>query len=265
LSGRRSAGDRLLPGLDAALAKATAAAKLAWQLEKGVKSESEANQKYADLLKAEVAVAKTAAEAAGEADDKATALLAEMRASVDQAAMAAAEAYYAEVQKAGADATAAASAPAPAPASAPAAAPAGVVGGAQAAAAAAVAAAKPYHALLLRGEKAVADFRHQAEALAIQSSNLEGQALALAGSARQQQAAGQTAAAKQAMIFAHKLLDRGKHLKAEAEQLHATAVEFNAGLPVYQVAEQAAANAAVVEAAEVVPPLPPAPPRVLPY
>lgn len=262
LSGRRSAGDGLLPGVDAALAKATAAAKLAWKLEEGVKSESEANQKYAPLMKAEVAVAKTAAEAAGEADDKATALLAETRAGVNKAAMAAAEAYYEEVRKAGADATAAASPPAPAPA--PASVPAGAAGGARAADAAAEAAAKPYRALLLRGEQAVADYQHRAEALAIKSSNLQGQALAFAGTAKQYQAAGQTAEAKKAMITARLLLEQGKQLRSEAEQLHATAVVFNSGLPVYHLAEQAAADAAVVEAEEVLP-LPPAPPRMLPY
>lgn len=219
---------------DAAASVAAEAAKRAWVAEAQVKKTTEANLKFIPLAKAETALAETAANTAAEQDATATALLAETRAAADQAALQAASDYLARVKSAGAASVLTYQA-----------AKKTIEQQSEVAAAkAAAAAAAPYQAMVLRGQRVVADYNQRARALAAASSNLQAEGMTLASSAEQYQMVGQVAKASQIMMTAHSLLNQGKAMRNEAQQLVAAGKEVQGAIPLYHLAEEAAVQSA---------------------
>merc|ERR1719330_2058881 len=122
-------------------------------------------------------------------------------------------------------------------------------------------AAMPYHGNLLRLQSVAVLYERRAQAMAAASNNLRGEGAKLAPSANQYQAVGQTVEARQILVQAHSLVDQSERLTEQATQLQATAQELYNDIPMYQQAEQAAAENAAAAANP--PALPPELP--LPY
>mmetsp|Transcript_57653 Transcript_57653/g.165336 ORF Transcript_57653/g.165336 Transcript_57653/m.165336 type:complete len:279 (-) Transcript_57653:81-917(-) len=223
---------------DAAVAAAAAAAKKAWAAEAKVKQFAAANAKYVPLVEAEVDVAKAAAEAAAESEQKANQILADTRAAAKDAAIAAAMDYFAQVKAAGSEATNAALSVQAA----------GSEGVKVEASRAAATAAKPYNAMLLRGQRVVYDYVTHSQALAAAGNHLQAEAMTLASSAEQYQMIGQVAQANQIMMTAHSLLSQGDRMRKEALDLRRKVADVQAALPLYQQAEQAAVASAAQQA-----------------
>lgn len=221
-----------------AAAAAAQAAKQAWAFEEEIKKQASDNLKYVPMVKAQIATAKAAAETAAEEDEHATKLLEETRVAVNTAALKAARDYILQVRQAAAEASAQAGEKDAAAAAA------AEVRIAQAAARAAM----PYHANLLRLQRVEADYQQRAQALAVASNHLKAEGMTLASSAEQYQRVGQVAQANQIMVTAHSLVNQGERMKQQAQQLYATMQEFHDALPVYQQAEQAAADSAAAAA-----------------
>lgn len=227
-----------LPTIDDEVKKATEAAKAAWQLVKEVAKQTKENNEFPPMVKAQVALAKTAALQAKAADEAAIALVAKTQVAADAAALEAAKAYYKEVQIMGAKASADA-------------AKAKTQQAIQAeinAAKAAAAAAMPYHQAILRGQKVIVEYQFRVAALSAASTNLKVEAKTLAAAAPGYQSMGQPVQANQMMMQANALYNRGAALKAEAESLHSSVTSISGSLGAYQLAEQAAADAAAANA-----------------
>lgn len=221
-----------------AAAGAEAAARRAWVVEASAKKVAQGNLKFVPLVKAEIAMAKSAADTAAEKDRQATKLYDKTQASTRQAAMRAAHEYLAEVREAAAEATVQAGDGRQAAEEA----------AEVAAGRAAAQAALPYHANLLRLQRLTVDYEQHAQAMAAASNNLKGESSKLAAAAQQYQSMGQTVQATQMMVTAHSLLSQGERLKKEAKKLDGTARELYDALPFYQQAEQAAAENAAAAA-----------------
>lgn len=237
-----TAGGRPLPAPvgapSDALSRATWAAKTAWALVKDLEKRSEANTDYVPLIEEEIARAEEAARRAKEEDEKLTELLNQTRESAGQAALEAAEDFYMSVKEAGARAIAEAAEQHRAAAER------AEVKAAKEAATAAM----PYHAMLMRGQKAVMDYQHRAQALATASNILKSEGQKLAASANQYQATGYAAQASQIMATARAVVNQAGTMTQEAERLHATASKVNEALPYYQMAERSAADSAAAAA-----------------
>jgi hypothetical protein len=228
----------MTPNVDISVMKATEQAKLAWAMAKKLEKQAEENKKVPPLVKAEVALARTAAETAGEEDLKLEGMVNKARKDAKKVAMEAAEGFYAQVKAAGAAGAAEAQAARDA-------ADDGVeVRTAQAA----VKAAMPYHAMLLRGQKVVVDYANTARALAAASNNLKIEGAALASNAEQYQAVGEWNKAATVMATAHQLMKQGQMMSAQAKALQSDAAQVQASLPLYHAAEQSAASVAAAEA-----------------
>lgn len=220
---------------------ASMAARRAWTLTKDIKVTAKKNLKFIPLIKAEVAMAKAAADTAAEKDKEATKLYEKVKAEAWDAANKAAQDYLSQVRAVAAAATNQASSQRAAK----------EVEAEVRAGQAAAKAAMPYNANLLRMQKVTVAYEQRAHAMAAASNNLKGEGASLAASANQYQAVGQTVKANQIMVQAHSLFDQGERLKEAAEELHETATEIYSALPMYQKAEQSAADSA---AASVNPP-----------
>merc|ERR1719329_2045094 len=94
-----------VPTIEDEVKKATDAAKESWKLVKEVAKQTKENNEIPPMVKAQVALAKTAALQAKAADEAAIALVAKTQAAADAAALESAKAYYKEVQLAGAKAS----------------------------------------------------------------------------------------------------------------------------------------------------------------
>lgn len=224
--------------IDASLAKATDAAKVAWLISKQVSDSSQAVLKSGNTITAQIELAKSAAETAKEEDEKATKLFYKTRNKAVEAAVFASREYYEQIKKEASKAAeniddelkkAAAEAEVKA-------------------AKAASAAAMPYQEQLLRGQKVIVDYQKKAQALAAASNNLKTESSKLAFSASQYQMLGQVVRARQMMMQAHSLFDEGEGMKNEALKLNEAAQQIHSALPAYQLAEQAAATAAAAGA-----------------
>lgn len=226
------------PLAERAAVEAAQAAKNAWALQAQVKKVAMKNLEFVPLVQAEIAMAKAAMETAKEKDEQATILYEETKESTYKAAMKAAEEYLVQVRAAAADATALSGVNRHAEEKA----------AEEAAGRSASRAAMPYNGNLLRLQRVVVAYEQRARAMAAASNHLKGEGATLASSAQQYQAAGQTVQAAQIMVQAHSLFDQGQRLQQQAEKLHGTAQEIYSGLPVYQQAEQAAADSAAAEA-----------------
>merc|ERR1719316_1930960 len=224
--------------LEAAVEKATQAAKDAEGILKNTQEQSERNNAYVTPAKAFQAEAKVAAKNAKDALDEATALEKETRKAAEKAALEAAKEYFKSVKEKGAEEAKKAAA-------------------AKAAlekkmeikaAVAAGKAAEPYHQYILRGQKVIVEYQTRAQELATTSNTLKSQGMQLAGSADQYQLMGQTIQANQIMMQAHTLFKQGETMKNEALRLKAAADSVSSSLPTYQLASQAAAAAAAAAA-----------------
>jgi len=236
---RRQASDVPVgQSIDDSLKKSTLAAQQAWALSRRVDVEATKILKQGNLISAEIALAKTAANTAKEEDEKATTLFYKTRTSAFQAAVFAARAYYDEVRAAGAKAEAERK-----KALARAAEQAEVN-----AANAAAAAAMPYHQQLLRGQKVVVDYMKKAQALAAAGVSLKKEGYKLAQNAEMYNLNAQLPEANQVMMQAHQVMKKGMDYEAQAAKLHATASEINGALPALQMAGQAAAESAAMAA-----------------
>lgn len=226
--------------IDASLRKATQAAMQAQALTKQVKQQSDANIAAAPLVEAEVGMAEEAAITAKEQDDAASTLLKESTAAVNKAALAQARAYFGRVRKIGSEQAQYGMAKTKA---------ATEVDDA-AVAKASTEAAMPYHAMLLRGQKAMFEYVQRAQAMASASNTLKAESETLATAANNYQSKGQTAEANQLMVTAHAEFRQAESMQAEAERLREAGQELQIALPAYKEAEQAAAAsaAAVVQA-----------------
>lgn len=226
--------------IDASLRKATQAAMQAQALTKQVKQQSDANIAAAPLVEAEVGMAEEAAITAKEQDDAASTLLKESTVAVNSAALAQARAYFGRVRKIGAEQAQYGMAKTKA---------ATEVDDA-AVAKASTEAAMPYHAMLLRGQKAMYEYVQRAQAMASASNTLKAESENLATAANNYQSKGQTAGANQLMVTAHALFRQAESMQAEAERLREAGQELQIALPAYRESEQAAAAsaAAVVQA-----------------
>jgi len=226
--------------IDASLRKAIIAAMQAQALTQQVKQQSDANVAAAPLVEAEVGMAEEAAITAKEEDSAASTLLRETTIAADNAALAQARAYFRRVREYGAAQaqhgkakTQAATEPDNA-----------------AIAKAATEAAMPYHAMLLRGQKAMYEYVQRGQAMASASNTLKAESENLAVAATNFQSKGNTAGANQLMVTSHALFRQAESMQAEAERLREAGQELTIALPAYQEAEQAAASsaAAVVQA-----------------
>jgi len=223
------------PKLTPALAKdatalAAAEAKQAWTWETQVKAATEANMKYIPLAQAQVDMAKTAAQTAAEQDKAVTVYLQEVRAQADNGAIQAAMSFMSRVKAAlESEKALAASNTASNTREAE-----------VRAAKAAVDAAKPYHAMLLRGQKVVYDYFKRAQELASASNHLRAEGMRLAGSAEAYQQNRQPAEANEIILTAHNMMVQAQTMKNEALRLEESAQEINNVLPLWQQAEQAA-------------------------
>lgn len=231
-----------------AAAQAETAARQAWALEAQVKKIGLENLEYVPLVKAEIAMAQSAADTAKESDEQATKLYEETLEKTQKAATEAADEYLTKVRAEAAAATASSAAKRAVFAKA----------AEENAGLSAARAAMPYHGNLLRLQSVAVLYERRAQAMAAASNNLRGEGLKLAQSANQYQAVGQTVQASQILVQAHSLVDQSQRLKTQATQLQATAQELYNDIPLYGQAEQAAANSAAAAAN------PPALPRVLP-
>jgi len=250
LSATRRTGKQFVPTVEAALAKATAAAAKATAMTALVKKQAKANLKFGPLVKAEVGTAEAAATAAKESDEAVTKLMNETRAKVEAAALSAAQMYYKEVQAAGQAAAAASK-----------------VGGPAAemhventVATASAKAAAPFSAALLRAQKQIGDNIRRSQAMAAASNELFQQSWMLANSARTylaQRTPTSAVQAKQIMLTAHSVFHQAQLMKQEAEMRHANAEEVYALLPSYQIAQHAAVENAAFGAAPDFPAPPP--------
>jgi len=227
-------GSGLGLSIDQSLWKATQAAKQAQALSMQVKQQSDANVAAAPLVEAEVGMAEEAAMTAKEEDEAASILFKETEAAANTAALNQARAYFrrvkeygAEQAKIGMDKTKAATVPDDA-----------------AVAKASSEAAMPFHAMILRGQKALSEYVQRGQAMASASNTLKVESENLANAANSYQFKGQTAQANQIMVTAHALFKQSESLKAEAERLRETATELSVALPAYREAEQTAAASA---------------------
>mmetsp|Transcript_105193 Transcript_105193/g.302501 ORF Transcript_105193/g.302501 Transcript_105193/m.302501 type:complete len:287 (+) Transcript_105193:96-956(+) len=233
-----------------AAALASAAAREAWAAAGEVKAAAEANMKYIPMAQAQVDMAKVAAETAAEKDKELTVYLEEVRAQVDNSALQAATSYMARV-KAEVESHKAKAAEYLMARN---------KGEDDAVAKTAAEAAKPYNAMLLRGQKVSFDYAKRAQELAAASNHLRVEGMNLARSADAYQQAGQGAQANQIMVTAHNLMTQGLAMQREAVRLQKSAQEIRNALPIWQQAEQAAVMSAAEEFHEKVwPDLPLAP------
>jgi len=216
--------------IDASLRKATQAAMQAQALTKQVKAQSDANIAAAPLVEAEVGMAEEAAMTAKEEDEAASTLFKETTAAANKAALAQAEAYFRKVREYGAAQAQYGQARTKA----------ATEGDDAAVAKASTEAAMPYHAMLLRGQKAMFEYLQRGQAMASASNTLKAESENLANAANKYQSRGQTAPANQLMVTAHALFRQAESLQAEAERMRETAQELSIALPAYKEAEQAA-------------------------
>mmetsp|Transcript_94597 Transcript_94597/g.276469 ORF Transcript_94597/g.276469 Transcript_94597/m.276469 type:complete len:291 (-) Transcript_94597:181-1053(-) len=229
---RRSTGElnEIVPGIKAALSKATSAAKLAWAITSSVKKQTEENLKLAPLVEAEIANVQKAAETAKEQDDRATALFNETRAAVEEAAMEAAQDYYMKVKLAGAHARTKMEAFR------------GTVE--RRAAKAADDASKPYSSALVRAKKVMVEYSKHAQALAAAAITLQADSANETAAASEYQRLGQVPQAEHLMRRAGALFHQAELMKERAEQMRAKALQVQEGLPAYHEAERLAAESA---------------------
>jgi len=112
------------------------------------------------------------------------------------------------------------------------------------AALAAASAAEPYHAAMVRAQKLVVTFNTKAQELAVASNVVKNQAQQLAARANGYQYVNAPVLAQQVMMQAHQLWESGDAMANQAKDFRAQAEEINAGVPQFQMAAVAAAEAA---------------------
>lgn len=241
LGHRRTGLDAVVSGVEAALSKATSAAKLAWAMTDGIKKQSEESLKLAPLVEAEVATVERAATTAKEQDDLATQLLNQTRTAVEKAAYKAAEEYYMKVKRAGSQARDEATARALE----------------TRAVDAAAHAAKPYKESYFRAKKVMMEYLKHAKALALASHSLQAEGANESTAAIQYQTSGQVLQAEYFTKMAQALLGQADTMMKQAKEAHAQALRIEEGLPKYDHAGQAASDraAAVVRATATAPPI----------
>lgn len=220
--------------VDKAVEDSNTAATNAWK----AAGEVQANAKAllggdAPLVKAEVAVAKGAADAAKKEDDKITSLLAETKAKVYAAAKEAATGYLAQVKSAAADAAAKAKASLKAST-------AGMLSAEQRA----MAAAAPFKMQMLRGQAVVDAYSKRARALAFASNQLKGEGAEIAKNAAAYQYMGNVIMANRTLMKAHSLVAQAQVMEKEALQLQDLAKTGANTLPEIRDMAQAAATQA---------------------
>lgn len=230
----RELGSGDVGDVDKAVEDANTAATNAWK----AAGEVQANAKAlaggdAPLIKAEVAVAKGAADAAKKEDEKLTKLLTATKAKVYSAASKAATDYLAQVKAAAADATAKAKASLKAST-------AGMLTAEQRA----MAAAAPFKAQFLRGQNVVDAYNTRARALAFASNQLKSEGDEFAKNAQAYQSMGSLNMANRTMMKAHSLVAQAVVMEKEAQQLQDLAKQGANALPDIRDAAQAAATTA---------------------
>jgi len=222
--------------VDQAVEDANTAATNAWKAAGEVQANAKALQGGdAPLIKAEVAVAKGAADAAKKEDDKITNLLIATKAKVYAAANTAASDYLAQVKAAAADAAAKAKAALKAH-----------TDGMMTAEQRAMAAAAPYRAQFLRGQAVVDAYSRRARALAFASNQLKEQGADIAKNAQAFQTMGELNMANRTLMKAHSLVAQAEVMEKEAHQLQDLAKQGSNALPDLRDAAQAAATQAEI-------------------
>lgn len=220
----------LADDVDAALAKAKDAARLAWAMAKEVQVHSDASVKLAPLVQAEIATVEAAAETAQEEDEDATAVFEETRNAINTAAMMAAQNYYARVKLAGIAARDQAAAAKQATD--------------DEAATAGEKAAVPYAEAKLRAAKTEQEYLARSAAMSRAAQGLRNESAAEAAAAGDKEAQRQGPQAKWLAQRADALLRQAEKLEEGAQQMKVQAQQVEKLLPGYERQRKFAAESA---------------------